>query len=162
MRVRNCWPVVLGCLALTLSSCSTKPAETTVAPPPDPIRAQGKATRPARPAKEEIVGKWQRTDPGKDRETLTVDKNGDITKGEPGYEIAGKYRFLDDNTLEFEAKRAGSMAEQRTQWTVNAQPDTLTVKVLKSERRADDIDSFRETSDDTLLKGTEEHYKRVQ
>jgi hypothetical protein len=160
MRKWNCWPILLGCLTLPLCSCSSKPTE---APPPAPeVKPVAKGPRPARPAKEEIIGKWQRTDAGKEKEVLVVSKDGQIKKGEPGYQYSGKYEFLDENTLEFKAKREGSMAEQYTKWTVQALPETLTVKVAEATSRVDDIDSFRETSDDTLRKGAEEHYKRVE
>lgn len=162
MRVWRMWSIALGCLALTLSSCSSRPTEVPTDTHPADTKPQAKGPRPARPAKEEILGKWQRTDPGKEKEVLVVDKAGDIRKGEPGYEYSGKYKFLDENTLEFQAKRDGAMAEQYTKWIVNARPEKLTVKVQDAQSRADDIDSFRETSDDTLRKGSEEHYRRIE
>jgi hypothetical protein len=161
MRMRICWNIVLSCLVLALSACSTKPTEAPSAPAV-PTQPQAKGPRAARPLKEEIIGKWQRTDAGKDKEVLVVDKNGDIRKGEPGYELSGKYKFLDDNTLEFTAQREGTTAEQYTKWMVEAQPEKLTVKVVEAKSRPDDIGEFSEKPDDTLRKGIEEHYKRIE
>jgi hypothetical protein len=161
MLVRTVGTVLVSGLALCLTSCSSKPADVTQAhvDPGQPTQAAARPPRQALPAKEEIIGKWQSTD--KNNWFLTVEKNGKITYGEPGAEfVAPKYTFVDDNTMEFEAK-APFGSPQFTKWVLTAQPDKVTCKIVESKTRDTVLDSLAETDNDRARVGTEEHYKRV-
>jgi hypothetical protein len=154
--------VLVGWLALSLTSCSSKPADVTQgnAEPVKKSQAAAPVSRAALPAKEEIIGRWQSTD--RNNWFLTVEKNGKVIYGEPGAEFkADKYQFLDDTTMEFEAK-APFGDPQYTKWVVTAMPDKLTCKIVESKSRDTVIDALRETDNDRARNGTEEHYKRVQ
>lgn len=144
--------LLLACLTLSLAACSSsQPTKTSVGP-----------TQPSASAKpkELIVAKWQRTDPGKEKEVLEVSPDGKITVGEPGLAFEGKYKFLDDDTMEYEVKPSFGK-QQYGKFKVKVSKDELTLQLTDAKSRDDDAGKWQKNADDDArMANPTEKYKR--
>jgi hypothetical protein len=144
-------------LVLVLASCSSKSSA-----PESSTKPSGNAGAPGKPAKELIVGKWQRTDPGKTDWIFVIEKDGAVQFGAPGAKSEAKSTFDEkENTLAAEVKPILGSAFVLT-WKVDVKPDTLTLKVVDSKTKNED-GTLSVTAEDKERKNQEEeHYKRGQ
>jgi len=150
--------LLLAGFSFTLASCSkSPPTEAPPAPPPTKQAGPG----PAKPARELILGKWQRPD-----KTLTINPDGTIEYGSdfPFKSLPKtKYVFSEgDKTLTWEAKDSSIGGRQNQfKWAITVTPEALTIKVLDSRSRENEDESWLEDSNDKARKGTEETFKRA-
>jgi len=148
-----------GCIALfagaslLLTSCGKSAPTSEPAP----------ATQPSASAKpkELIVGKWQRADPGKESEKLEFAADGAIS-GDPGGfgENKGKYKFVDDDTFEYEWKTALGQFEY-AKCTVKVGKDELVLQILDAKSRPDEAAKWQREANDKARIEQMEKYKRL-
>jgi hypothetical protein len=144
----------LACLALTLASCSK--SEPTKPPAAPPTQAQSTSSKP----KDLVVGKWQRTDPGKTDEKMELTADGTISGDSGGFPYKGKYTFVDENTIQYELKP--DLGDQMlTKCKVKVTKDELTLDIVDAKTRAKDDAKWQSDDNSKARISQVEKYKRV-
>jgi hypothetical protein len=140
----------IGCMAFALTSCSGSKAPTVPeAKPPAPVKVE---TNP----RVLILGKWVPTQPGREAETVEFAKDGTLSS--PGLS-PGKYKFLDDQTIEYEKKLV--FDQQLTKAKVKVDKDTLTLDIVDAKSRTEDGAAWEPKPNDLERKGKQEKFKRA-
>ncbi|MBY0528440.1 MAG: hypothetical protein K2R98_33925 [Gemmataceae bacterium] len=139
--------LLLSVAVLGLASCSgnkTAPAPATTGPQITPTKPQ-----------ELIIGKWQRADPGKEKDSLEFAAEGKIKSGD----YAGTYKFLDDQTIEYEI--VPIIGVQYSKCKVKVTKDELICDVVEAKHKAAEGEPYAVDENDRQRKGVEK-YKRAQ
>jgi hypothetical protein len=140
--------LAFGLLVLPLASCSSSPSPTKA--PPSGSQQQGGAASP----KELLLGKWQRTDAGKES-TLEFMQGGKMKLD--GTE--GTFKFLDDGTIEYEYSPAFEVFLSKCKFKVT--PAALVLEVVEAKSKPGANEAWTVTAADNQRKGTEK-YKKAQ
>lgn len=150
MRLFHCSLVLFACVSLMLASCGKSATTSAPAPPSQPSAT-------AKP-KELIVGKWQRSEPGKEAEKLEFAPDGTISGGSE-FKFKGKYKWLEEpDTLEYEVK-PDVINWQYAKCKVKVSKDELTLDIVEAKSRADENAKWQTEADDRARIG-QEKYKR--
>src|SRR5262249_50657310 len=131
MRSKLSSSIGFVCLALALASCSK--SEPTKPPPAGSTQQPATSDKP----KDLIVGKWQRSDPGKTDEKMELAADLTISGDSGGFPYKGKYTFVDENTIQYELKP--DLGDQiLTKCKVKVTKDELTLNIVDAKTRAKD------------------------
>lgn len=146
------WTTLLfACLSLPLAACSS--AKPTSAP-----AAPSQAAASSNP-KELIVKKWQRSDAGKEAEKIEFAADGSVSGDLGGIGYKGKYKFVDNETVEATITPDLGM-QMQTKYKVKVGADELTLTIDDAKSRKDDTSPWQKEADDRARVGTTEKYKR--
>jgi hypothetical protein len=152
MKLTHGLMLAVAGLTFTLAACTSATKTEPGAAPPS--KAQATPTKP----QELILGKWQRTDPGKDKETLEFAADGNIKTGNGADSYEGKYKFLDDGTIEYEIVPIIGM--QYSKCKIKVGKDELTCDVVEAKHKAAETEPWAVDENDRQRKGVEK-YKRM-
>ena len=143
--------LLLAALVLSLAACSSS----------QPTKAPSAPTQPAASVnpKELIAKKWQRTDAGKETEKVEFAADGTFSGDSGGFPYKGKYRFLDNDTIECELK-PDLGPQQYNKCTVKVTADELTLKIVDAKSRKDDTSPWQKEANDRARIDQVERYKR--
>jgi hypothetical protein len=148
MKRFHCCLALFAGASLLLTSCGKSA----------PSSAPAVATQPPAAAKpkELIVGKWQ----GKESEKLEFAPDGAISLDSSGFQNNGKYKFVDDDTLEYEWKTALGRFEN-VKCKVKVSKDELALDIVDVKSRMDESAQWQHEANDKARMGQTEKYKRL-
>lgn len=151
MKLFHCCIALFACASLLLTSCGKS----------EPTSAPAAASQPSATLKpkELLVGKWQRTEPGKESEKLEFAADGTIS-GDTGLKSSGKYKWVeDDNVIEYEVKT--DFGQEYAKCKVKVGKDDLTLDIVDAKSRPDENAKWQHEANDKERIGQVEKYKRL-